>query len=172
MAISLMVEINRTFGTKLPVSMLLREPTIRRFARRLRSHTFVSSSFVALSISGRKPPLFVAANNYRTRDLVDALGPDQPLYQIDAYALQEERLISDKPLFSTVQEMAIHFVSQIIAVQDSGPYFATLGHKALAPKVRCIRARAGRPWESGDRIDGAAKLAQHCRSISDNHGGE
>ena len=55
--------------------------------------------------------------------MVDALGPDQPLYQIDAYALQEERLISDKPLFSTVQEMAIHFVSQIIAVQDSGPYF-------------------------------------------------
>ena len=54
---------------------------------------------------------------------MDALGSDQPLYQIDAYALQEERLISDKPLFSTVQEMAIHFVSQIIAVQDSGPYF-------------------------------------------------
>ncbi len=123
MAISLMVEINRTFGTKLPVSMLLRESTIRRFARRLRSHTFVSSSFVALSNSGHRPPLFVAANNYRIRDLVDALGPDQPLYQIDAYALQEERLISDKPLFSTVQEMAIHFVSQIIAVQDSGPYF-------------------------------------------------
>ena len=127
MAISLMVEINQTFGTKLPVSMLLRESTIRRFARRLRSHTFVSSSFVALSNSGHRPPLFVAANNYRTRDLVDALGPDQPLYQIDAYALQEERLISDKPLFSTVQEMAIHFVSQIIAVQRLRPLFPWRG---------------------------------------------
>jgi thioesterase domain-containing protein/acyl carrier protein len=123
MAISLILEINRTFGIKLPVSMLLREPTIRRLAQRIRRRVFGGSSFVALSASGQRPALFVAANNYRVRHLVDAFGPDQPLYQLDAYALQEERLISAKPLFSTVQEMATQFVSQIIAVQGTGPYF-------------------------------------------------
>jgi thioesterase domain-containing protein len=123
MAISLTAEINRTFRAKFPVSMLLRESTIRRFARRLRSQTFVSSSFVALSNSGHKSPLFVVGNNYRIRELADALGPDQPLYQIDAYALQEERIISGEPLVSTIQDFAIHFVSQIVAVQNSGPYF-------------------------------------------------
>jgi hypothetical protein len=79
--------------TRLDASADRRSAVCRRH-----SHTFVSSSFVALSNSGRKPPLFVQLN-LPDRGFGGRPWSDKPLYQIDAYALQEERLISDKPLF-------------------------------------------------------------------------
>ena len=51
------------------------------------------------------------------------MGDDQPFFQLDIYALQEERLIAKQPLLMTIEEIASHFIKQIIAVQPSGPYF-------------------------------------------------
>jgi thioesterase domain-containing protein len=123
LAIKLVADVNRAFGKTLPVSSLFREPTIRSMARRLNGQLVCKSSFVPLVTTGTKPPLFVAANVRELRDLSRALGSDQPFYQMDVYALQEERLIAGSPLLTTVQDIASHFVHEILEIQHVGPYF-------------------------------------------------
>ena len=123
LAIALVAEVNRTFGRILPVSSLFRDATVRSMAKRLCGQPVCKSSFVRLIETGTKPPLFAAGCSHEYRDLSRALGSDQPFYQMDVYALQEERLIGGVPLFRTVQAIANHFVRDILSLQPSGPYF-------------------------------------------------
>ena len=123
LAISLVAEINRMFDKALPVSSLIRDATIRSMATRLVGRQVHTSSCVPLVESGSKPPLFAAGCALEYKDLSQALGPDQPFYQMDVYALQEERLIAGAPLFATVEAIALQFVEDIQAIQPRGPYF-------------------------------------------------
>jgi thioesterase domain-containing protein/acyl carrier protein len=123
LAVAMIADLNRTFGKKIPVTTVFRNPTIRQLAERLREQSIFKSSFVPLVESGAKPPLFAASSNYRFRDLSRALGSDQPLFQMDIFALQEERLIAEEPLLTTIEDIAAHFTREISAVQPSGPYF-------------------------------------------------
>ena len=92
-------------------------------AKRLRGQPASGSSFVPLNGTGKKPPLFAVGWCHEYRDLSRALGKDQPFYQMDVYALQEERLIVEAPLFTTVQAIANCFVREILSLQSFGPYF-------------------------------------------------
>jgi thioesterase domain-containing protein/NRPS condensation-like uncharacterized protein len=123
LAIALVSEVNRTFGKILPVSSLFRDATIRSMAKRLRGQPASRSSFVPLNGTGTKPPLFAVGWCHEYRDLSRALGKDQPFYQMDVYALQEERVIVEAPLFTTVQAIANCFVREILSLQSFGPYF-------------------------------------------------
>jgi hypothetical protein len=123
LAIALVAEVNRAFGSVLPVSSLFRDGTIRSMAKRLRGQSAWKSSFVSLTETGIKPPLFAAGCSREYRDLSRALGSDQPFYQMDVYALQEERLMAGAPLLATVQDIAEYFVREILSQQPIGPYF-------------------------------------------------
>jgi thioesterase domain-containing protein len=123
LAIRMTTEINRTFAQKIPVTTLFRNATIQALGKRLRSHTVFKPSFFPLVESGTNPHFFVVGSNHRIRYLSRALGSDQPFYQMDVFALQEERLIAGQSLLMTVEDIAAHFVKNIIAVQPSGPYF-------------------------------------------------
>ena len=123
LAVAMIADLNRSFGKKLPVSTLFRNPTIQQLAKRLREQSLSKSSFVPLVKTGAKPPLFAAGYNYRIRDLSRALGSDQPFFHMDVFALQEERLIAQEPLLTTVEDIAAHFIGEITAVQPSGPYY-------------------------------------------------
>ena len=83
----------------------------------------VRSSFFPLVESGIRPPFFIASSDTKFRHLSRGLGPEQPCYQLDVYALQEERLSAGEPLLTTVEDMAARFINDIISVQPSGPYF-------------------------------------------------
>jgi len=123
LAIALVTEVNRTFGSALPVSSLFRDGTIRSMANRLRGQSAWKSSFVPLTRTGLKPAVFAAGSWREYRDLSCALGSDQPFYQMDAYALQEERLLAGATLLRTVQDIATHFVRDILSMQPFGPFF-------------------------------------------------
>src|SRR6516165_9072901 len=123
LAIALITEVNRTFGSALPVSSLFRDGTIRSMANRLRGQSAWKSSFVPLTRTGLKPAVFAAGSWREYRDLSCALGSDQPFYQMDAYALQEERLLAGATLLRTVQDIATHFVRDILSMQPFGPFF-------------------------------------------------
>jgi thioesterase domain-containing protein/acyl carrier protein len=128
LAIRMIAEINRAFDRKIPVSALFHYPTIRQVATLVRERPLFKLSFFPLVETGTKPPLFVCADSrgaslLGATELSRALGPDQPFYQIDIYALQEERLISQEPLLTTVESMATHLIPEIISIQRSGPYF-------------------------------------------------
>ena len=124
LAIALVTEVNRAFGSKLPVSSLFRDGTIRSMANRLRGRSAWKSSFVPLTRTGIKPVLFAAGSYSREYiDLSRSLGRDQPFYQMDVYALQEERSLAGNPVLTTVQDIAAHFVLDILSLQPSGPFF-------------------------------------------------
>src|SRR6516225_1927304 len=124
LAIALVTEVNRTFGSALPVSSLFRDGTIRSMANRLRGRSAWKSSFVPLTRTGIKPVLFAAGSYSREYiDLSRSLGRDQPFYQMDVYALQEERSLAGNPVLTTVQDIAAHFVLDILSLQPSGPFF-------------------------------------------------
>ena len=123
LAIELVAYVNRTFGETLPVSSFFREGTIRSMAKRLRGQLVCKSSFVPLIETGTKPPFFTAGSSHEYRDLSRALGSNQPFYQMDVYALQEEQWIAGRPLLTTVQDIASHFVRDILTLQPCGPYF-------------------------------------------------
>jgi thioesterase domain-containing protein len=123
LAIALIADVNRIFGKKISVSGLFRNPTIHQTAQRLREEPIFKSSFFPLVETGTKPPLFAAGSDSRFRDLSHALGRGQPFFQMDIYALLEERLIAEEPLLTSIEDIAADFIRDIIRVQPSGPYF-------------------------------------------------
>jgi thioesterase domain-containing protein len=82
-----------------------------------------NSSFVALQPQGVKPPFYACGHHPMLVNLAQAVGVDQPFYKIDAYALLEQRLATGQPIDLHIEEMADHFVPQILASQANGPYY-------------------------------------------------
>ena len=103
LAIRLIAEVSRLFGKRIPVSSLFLDRTIRGMAARLRGDEPGTVSFIAIARSGALPPLFAAGCRREYRDLSRALGTNQPFYQLDVFALQEERLIAGKSMLGTVE---------------------------------------------------------------------
>jgi len=56
-------------------------------------------------------------------DLSRALGSDRPFFQIDVFALQQQRLFTDRPLYTSVPDLAARFLQDILSIQPLGPYF-------------------------------------------------
>ena len=52
------------------------------------------------------------------RDLARYLGSERPVYGLQAQTLDEER--ADYP---TIEEMAAHYIQEILTVQPQGPFF-------------------------------------------------
>jgi thioesterase domain-containing protein len=56
-------------------------------------------------------------------DLSRALGPGQPFFQLDIFALQRQKLFIDEPLYTSVCDLAVRFKQDILSIQPAGPYF-------------------------------------------------
>jgi aspartate racemase len=70
---------------------------------------------------GSKSPLFLVHANRGNvlfyRDLARNLGPDQPVYGLQAQGLDGKR-----PPYTRVEDMAAHYVAEIRTLQPEGPY--------------------------------------------------
>lgn len=123
-AAQLVAEIEKRFGSKLPIAALFQSPTIRDLALRLTEDQWLPawSSLVPLHPHGSAPPLFLVhgwgGDVYGFVDLANLLGPDQPVYGIQAVGLDGKR-----PRHASVEEMADHYVKEIRSFQPEGPYF-------------------------------------------------
>ena len=84
-------------------------------AERLTEEQAFRASFFPISRLCEKIPIFVGGSQRYFKDLSRALGQDQPFYQMDIYALQEERLIAKQPPLTTIEEMATLFVKDILS---------------------------------------------------------
>ena len=120
----LFAEIRKSFGKSLPPTVLLRAPTIEQLARVLRGREETSrwSSLVPIQAGGSRPPLFCIHAGAGTilfyYGLARELGPDQPVY-----GLQAQGLYGRQPPHTRVEEMAAHYLREIREVQPKGPYF-------------------------------------------------
>jgi thioesterase domain-containing protein len=123
LAVYLASEISSLYGANFPVSLIFQAPTIEGMARCLRASIEATSSVVAIHEGGLLPPFFCGGSMHEFLDLSRALGSDQPFFQLDVFALQQQRLFTDQPLYTSVPNLAARFLKDILLIQSSGPYF-------------------------------------------------
>src|SRR3954452_16248319 len=90
-------------------------------ARRLRE-AWAPVAVHPVQEGGSRVPFFCCLSNSTFRDLSWALGPDQPFYLLDAFGLQERRLLAGEGLLTSVQDIAAAFVADMLKIQSEGPF--------------------------------------------------
>lgn len=124
LALKLFAEMERDLGCTLQISALFQAPTIRQLANYIHREGWKPpwTSLVPIQPNGTRRPLFcVHAHGGHVlfyRDLATHLGPNQPLYGLQARGLEG----SDQPLDS-IQDMAAHYIEEMRSLQMHGPYF-------------------------------------------------
>ena len=122
LAVRLLAAVERTFGSRLPLSDLFAHPTIARLAQRIDARKTVATwhPVVAINAAGTRPPMVcfhpVGGNVLCYRSLAEALGPDQPLYMMQSYGLEESH-----PLLPNVEEMAAAYLEALRGILPKGP---------------------------------------------------
>ena len=123
LAARLFAQIERVFGRKLPLATLFQAPTIEQLSRVLEEKGWTPpwSSLVPINPGGSRLPFYcvhaAGGNVLLYRDLARRLGPDQPVYGLQALGLFEGR-----PHYTRVEEMAAHYIKEIRILQPEGPY--------------------------------------------------
>lgn len=115
--------LEQVYGRSLPLATLFHAPTIAELAAVLtREHWNPPwQSLVAIQPQGTGIPLFmvpgVGGNVLIFAQLAKCLGPDQPVY-----GLQARGLDGQEAPFTSVPEMASYYVSEIQGLRPQGPY--------------------------------------------------
>jgi thioesterase domain-containing protein/acyl carrier protein len=130
LAIRLVAAIERQLGRRPTLADVLRHPTVAGFAALLRTPGEAPQREILLPIQphGTRPPLFcvhpVGGNVLCYLDLARGLGPDQPLFGLQAPALSS-RQAADLPaprLEERLEDIAAAYLAQVRRVQPAGPY--------------------------------------------------
>jgi amino acid adenylation domain-containing protein len=122
-AVRLFVEIERIWGRNLPLATLFQQQTIEDLANVLHQKEWVApwSSLVTIQPHGTKPPLFcfhpIGGNVLEYYPLAEYLGQDRPIY-----GLQCQGLDGKQQLLGSIEEMAGHYIKDMLTVQPQGPY--------------------------------------------------
>lgn len=124
LAVSIITELEKTFGIRLPLASLIEAPTINEFFHHIEQWKSGSSTayLVPLNVKGSKTPFFLlhshGGNILEYHPLANLLKKDRPVYAIQCRGLDgspvEER---------DVEEMAVDYLKEIRAVQPKGPYY-------------------------------------------------
>ena len=127
LATRMFAEIERITGRKIPLSVLIQNPTIRQLANYIHSRPEVGwPGLVPIHNRGSMPPLFIAhglgSNLLLFLGLTEDLGPNQPVYGIQLAAPENANLQELR-----VEAFASRYVEEIMAVDPVGPYYLA-GH--------------------------------------------
>jgi amino acid adenylation domain-containing protein len=123
LAVRLLFEVEKSFDRRLPLSVIFDAPTVGQLASLLREEGWSPSwsSLVPIQAGGSRPPLYCVhalGGNVLTYKLLSRhLGPDQPIY-----ALQAQGLDGTQPPHTRVEDMAAHYIKAIGQLQPEGPY--------------------------------------------------
>lgn len=123
MAVRLMAAIEITMGQKMPLSSLIKGPTIEQLAQAIQANDNAAgwNSLVGIQEKGNLPPLFFipggGGNVLYYYALSKELGQNQPFYAIQSVGLDGV----SAPL-ETVEEMADEAIRAIKSVCPTGPY--------------------------------------------------
>ncbi|BAY24658.1 amino acid adenylation domain protein [Calothrix sp. NIES-2100] len=122
-AIHLIASIEQQFGKELPLSAILTNPTIEKFAKLLdtSSDTFDNSPLIPIQPKGNKQPFFcvhpAGGHVMCYFKLAQYLSADQPFYGLQAQGFHGE----EEPL-TRVEDMASLYIQAIQKFQPQGPY--------------------------------------------------
>ena len=120
LAVRLIRQTEKAFGKKLPLVALFQAPTIEQLAELISQSIVLPtwSSLYPIQPHGSKPPFFWVHGEDSDAFLPRYLGPDQPLY-----GLRHQSADGTPALYTTVVDIAAHYLSEIRTVQPQGPYF-------------------------------------------------
>ena len=124
LAVSLLTEIENTFGRNLPLGTFLTAPTIEDLAGVLSQEASSASDSLLFAIrtTGSKPPLFlinaVGTGMLAYKLLAKHLDPELPVYGIRAVGMDDNRVPHNR-----IEQMAEAYIEEIRSVQPEGPYF-------------------------------------------------
>jgi acyl-CoA synthetase (AMP-forming)/AMP-acid ligase II/thioesterase domain-containing protein len=122
-AAEIFAAIEHEHGRSMPLATLFRAPTVEQLAQAMREGPSKDdwSSLVPIRPGGGRPPLFLVhphgGNVVGYRPLADRLGPDQPVFGLQARGL-DGRSVEPR----TIEDMAAAYVEEIRGVQPVGPY--------------------------------------------------
>jgi thioesterase domain-containing protein/acyl carrier protein len=122
-AAQLFFQLETVFRKQLPLATLFQAPTIAELADVLTRANWAPpwQSLVAIQPSGSATPIFmvpgVGGNVLVFAKLAKLMGAEQPIY-----GLQARGLDGNEAPFTSVPEMASHYVHAIRQVQPEGPY--------------------------------------------------
>src|SRR5262249_8771620 len=123
LAAQLFLQVGRTFGKELPLSVLFEEGTVEHLARLIKEDLAGGEKpcLVAIHPRGGKPPFYcvhgVGGEVLSFEKLAKHLGPDQPFFGFQSRGLGS----SAEPRHS-VEEMAAAYVEELLQFQPEGPY--------------------------------------------------
>jgi thioesterase domain-containing protein/acyl carrier protein len=127
LATRMFAEIQKAIGRKIPLSVLIQNPTVAQLANYLRSQPETDwLGLVPIRENGSSPPLFIShglgSHLLLFRGLTDELGSDQPVYGIQLAAPVTAKLDD-----LTLEAIAARNVEEICAIDPVGPYYLA-GH--------------------------------------------
>ena len=121
LAVKVMVAIEKKTGKRLPIATLFNNSTIERLALQLSDEKKEDNwdAVVPIKTTGNKAPLFLihgaGLNILLFKSISEYFDADQPVYGIQALGLSRE---TDIP--STIQDIAAHYIKEILQVVPSG----------------------------------------------------
>jgi pimeloyl-ACP methyl ester carboxylesterase len=124
LAARLATEIDKLLGRKLPIAALFQSPTVESLSCRLTGENWAPpwSSLVPLQPAGSQPPLFfvhgAGGHVYGFLELAKLLPSDQPSYGMQAVGLD-----GNSVRHVTLEDMAAHYVKEILSFQRDGPFY-------------------------------------------------
>ena len=154
-AAEMLAAVERRFGRRLPLPILLDAPTIEALARVLRAPAPPEGSespIVALQEAGSRVPFFcVPGGNgpgFNFRTIAGLLGDDQPFY---AFHVVPE---AGEPMPASIEEWADRFLPALRHLQPHGPY--RLGGHSIGGSI--AYAMATRLLDAGETVHFLALL--------------
>ena len=124
LAVDLFSELEKSFGKVLPLAILFQAPTIAQLAEVIRHEGWESAwaSLVPLQPQGSALPFFcihsLGTNLVSYGHLARTVGNEQPFYGLQPIGLDGK----DVP-HTRVEDMAVHYLSQVRGLQPRGPYY-------------------------------------------------
>ena len=124
LAVRVMNRVEQALGKRLPVATFFESPTVEQLAGLLGQEGWTPpwSSLVVIQAGGSKRPFFcvhdIGGGVLVFRDLARRLGPEQPVYGLQAQGLDGKR-----PCHTRVEDMAAHYIAEMRSAQPEGPYY-------------------------------------------------
>jgi thioesterase domain-containing protein/acyl carrier protein len=122
-AVYMIAEIEKILGSRLPLSILLKAPTLEQLANALDEDTWGHSwsPLVPIQPTGTRSPLFFIhahrANVLNYYPLAKYLGTEQPFFGLQARGLDGKEIG-----YRSFTDMATDYLDEIKTVQPQGPY--------------------------------------------------